>query len=98
MHNHIQAILCRTPGLKAKAIAAQLRADRGLVNKVLHDNKDVFVQDLKEFTWSLVSQTELRIELGDHRWLSADIFESALLGARSPLDSAKAYGNYYGTW
>lgn len=83
----MQAVLCKTPGLKARAIATQLGADRAQVNKILHEHKEIFVQD-EEFTWSLVAREELRIDLGDHRWLSADDFENALLATTSPLDSA----------
>ena len=87
MLNKIQAVLSKTPALKAKTIAAQLHADKAQVNKLLHDHQDIFVKDQEAFTWSLVSQAELRIELGDHRWLSAEHFENALVATTSPLDS-----------
>lgn len=84
MLTRIQAILEQKPGLKAKAIASQLRSDKTDVNRVLHDHHDIFVQDPNEFTWSLV---ELRIDLGSHCWLTAESFEDALLAIGSPLDS-----------
>lgn len=84
MHERIQAILEQKPGQKAKAIAAQLKTDRSEVNRVLHDHKDTFVQDPTEFTWSL---SELRVDLGKHCWLDAELFEDALLATGSPLES-----------
>ncbi|ODT84263.1 MAG: hypothetical protein ABS69_03755 [Nitrosomonadales bacterium SCN 54-20] len=84
MLTRIQAILEQKPGQKAKVIAAQLRIDRSEVNRVLHNHKDIFVQDPQEFTWSLA---ELRIDLGSHCWLTAESFENALLATGSPLDS-----------
>lgn len=84
MSTRIQAILEQKPGQKAKVIAAQLRADRSEVNRILHDHKDIFVQDPESFTWSLA---ELRVDLGNHCWLDAESFENALLAAGSPLDS-----------
>lgn len=86
MLKRIQDHLLKSPGLKAKEIAAQLKVDRKHVNKVLHEHEQLFIQD-GEFAWSLVLQDELRIELGDHRWLTAHDFENALLAAASPLDS-----------
>jgi hypothetical protein len=82
----LQAHLRKHPGLKARTIAAQLNVDRSEVSSVLHAHKQLFIQD-SEYQWSLKSEYELRIELGDHRWLAADDFEKALLATDSPLDS-----------
>lgn len=87
MLKKIQAHLRKNPGLKAKTIATQLNENRKKVNKALHEHEQLFVQD-DEFKWSLVPQDELRIELGDHSWLTARDFENALLARGSPLDSA----------
>jgi hypothetical protein len=86
MLKKIQAHLRKNPGLKAKTIATQLNEDRKQVNKVLHGHKQLFIQN-EEFKWSLVLQEELRVELGSHRWLTADDFENALLSIDFPLDS-----------
>jgi|APMI01.1.fsa_nt_gi hypothetical protein len=83
MREKIKAILERQPGLKAKAIADQLRLDKTEVNQVLYANKNLFVRD-EAFAWSL---SELRVNLGSLRWLNADLFEDALLVSGSPLDS-----------
>lgn len=83
MLEKIKTILERQPGQKAKAIADQLRLDKTEVNRVLHFNKDLFVQD-DAFEWSLRA---LRVDLGSERWLDANSFENALLTAGSPLDS-----------
>ncbi|NMG77658.1 ATP-binding protein [Aromatoleum diolicum] len=85
MLEKIEAILEQKPGQKAKEIATQLRKDKTEINRLLYANKDFFVQDLAEYTWALV---ELRIELGSTCWLTADLFEKALLAVESPLDSA----------
>jgi len=87
MLKKIQEHLRKHPGLKARSIASQLNEERQQVSKILHDHKQIFIQD-GEFQWSLILQEELRIELGDHRWLTADDFEKALLAKESPLDSA----------
>ncbi len=58
--------------------------NRSEVNRILHDHKDIFVQDPEKFTWSLA---ELRVDLGKHCWLDAELFENALLVAGSPLDT-----------
>jgi len=52
MREKIKAILERQPGLKAKAIADQLRLDKTEVNQVLYANKNLFVRD-EAFAWSL---------------------------------------------
>jgi hypothetical protein len=86
MLKKIQAHLLKHPGLKGKALANQLNVDRKLVNKTLHDYKEIFFQD-ENFQWFLLPQNELRVELGDHRWLTATDFEKALSANASPLDS-----------
>jgi hypothetical protein len=85
MLNQIQAILERSPDQKAKTIASLLGADRSIVNRLLHDNNDIFVQVPLEFTWSLA---DLQIDLGSRHWLTADLFEDAVLAAGSPIASA----------
>jgi hypothetical protein len=85
MQEKIQAVLQRDPRQKAKAIADRLQTTRSEVNKVLYAHSDIFVQDTKDFTWSL---SALRIYLGSQCWLSAESFEDALLAAGSPLDSS----------
>lgn len=85
MLKRIQAYLRKNPGHKAKAIAADLDAERREVNQVLYAHKDIFTQDT-ECKWSLVVQNELCIEFGDHRWLTASDFEQALLNVASPWD------------
>ncbi len=87
MLKEIQALLRKTPGLKAKTIASQLNADRKQVNKTLHENAELFDQDA-EYKWSLQTRGELRIELGDHSWLNATDFENALLATSSPWDES----------
>lgn len=79
----IEAILEQKSGLKAKAIASKLRADKTEINRLLHAHEDIFVKD-PEFTWSL---KELQIDLGSDCWLTAEMFEEALLAIGSPLDS-----------
>jgi hypothetical protein len=87
MLKQVQSIVGKSPGVKAKAIAAQLGVDRTSINQLLHKYPEIFLKD-DEFGWSLLNQGELRVELGDHRWLTASHFESSLLGAGSPLDSS----------
>jgi len=84
MLKKLEALLEQKPGQKAKSIASQLHVDKTEVNRLLYANKDRFVQDPAEHTWALV---ELRIELGSECWLTAELFEEALLTAGSPLDS-----------
>jgi transcriptional regulator with XRE-family HTH domain len=85
MRSRIQDQLMRNPGQKAREIAARLGTDRSTVNQILHGHKDLFVQDPKEFTWSLAG---LRVDLEGHRWLDSAAFEDAILAAGSPLRSA----------
>lgn len=86
-HTRLQAILRKSPALKAKEIASVLRVDRAEVNRLLYLHSDLFSKDT-EFRWSLVRESDLRIELGEHRWLTAANFEDALIASGSPLDSA----------
>ncbi|MBB6134398.1 hypothetical protein HD842_002540 [Massilia aurea] len=78
MLNKIQILLSTCPELKAKNIAEKLSLDRSAVSKILHDNKDIFVQDLG-YQWSLISDSELKVEFMECSWMSADIFEESLL-------------------
>lgn len=83
MLKKIETILEQKSSLRAKEIAAQLRRDKAEINRILYANKDIFSQNPAEYTWSLV---ELRIDLGSDCWLTADLFEKALIAVGSPLD------------
>lgn len=55
MLHRIRAFLEESPGSKAKSIAAGLGLDRKDVNRLLHESKDDFEQDLN-FDWFTVSR------------------------------------------
>ena len=82
----VTALLKRSPGLKAKHIAAQLGADKSDVNAFLYRNRDAFYRDA-DFNWFLSNPCELRIELTTRGWLTAEEFEDALGGGLSPLQA-----------
>jgi signal transduction histidine kinase len=84
MLKKIEKILRREPGLKARAIAAELDEDRHAVNSTLYANREIFFQD--DYRWFLVSQRELCVEFAAGNWLTASEFEKAVLAAGSPLD------------
>lgn len=86
MLKKLQSIIGNSPGVKAKAIAAQLDVDRTTINQLLLRNSALFLKDA-DFGWSLRSEVELRVEFGNNQWLTAARFENALLRAGSPLDS-----------
>lgn len=89
MLSKIEKVLSRTPGLKARAIAAQLGEDRPAISLALHRNPNRFYQDA-DFQWFLSSQRELCIEFGTSLWLTASDFERAVQSAGSPLDSTQS--------
>lgn len=88
MQRKIEKLLRQKPGLKAKAIAAELRAEKKAVNSALYGAPDVFVQDA-EYQWFLAPQRELRVDFKPRSWLTAPDFESDLLDAGSPLDATQ---------
>jgi hypothetical protein len=91
MLKKIQDLLRDRQCLTAKVIADTLIADKKAVNKLLYENRALFVVD-DVFRWSLVNDTgtkaeiALIIKLGDHRWLTAELFESALRSTASPWE------------
>ncbi|WP_431798320.1 hypothetical protein SGO26_29385 (plasmid) [Cupriavidus metallidurans] len=85
MFNEIEKILRNSPGLKAKAIADKIGRDRGDVNRVLYEHKSAFVKD-DEHQWYL-RPAALQVTLPAKQWLTAPLFEKALLQGASPLTS-----------
>lgn len=87
--NKLLALLRKSPGLKAKEIANFLNEERADINRSLYLHSDIFFKDA-DHKWSLLPTSDLRVELGDHRWLTAANFEDALIAYESPLDSVCA--------
>lgn len=87
MHNEIEKLLRKEPGIKARAIASRIGQDRSAVNAFLHENRECFVKD-EAHCWSLVKPGELRIVLPSAKWVTAELFENALESVESPLASA----------
>lgn len=82
----VTALLKRSPGLKAKNIAAEIGAEKSDVNAFLYRNRDAFYRDA-DFNWFLSNPSELRIELTTRGWLTAEEFEDALGVGLSPLEA-----------
>ncbi|EIM98155.1 hypothetical protein WQE_25503 [Paraburkholderia hospita] len=85
MFNEIKKLLRESPGLKAKVIASKVGKDKSDVNKVLYAHESDFVKDDKH-QWYL-KPAELRVTLPPKQWLTARLFEDALLQGDSPLAS-----------
>ena len=86
MISELKKLLKDEPGLKGKAIARKLNAEKKNVNSYLYANPEEFVCD-DDFRWWLKSSDELRIEFESHSWVDAESFEHSLLQVESPLDS-----------
>jgi hypothetical protein len=86
MLEKVTALLKRSPGLKAKNIAADIGAEKGDVNAFLYRNRDAFYKDA-DFNWFLSDPSELRIELTTRGWLTAEEFENALGVGTPPLQA-----------
>ncbi len=86
MLNQIAGLLRRSPGVKARAIAAELGVEKSEVNKLLYANSDRFECDASA-QWSLATAPVLRVKLASDNWLHTSGFEAAISRA-SPLKSA----------
>lgn len=88
MLRQIEQFLRRTPGAKARAIAAEIGSDKSDVNSALYGNPELFCAD-SEFRWFLVP-SELRVEFAARNWLTASDLEGDLLAAGSPLEAPQS--------
>jgi len=82
----VTALLRRSPGLKAKHIAAHIGEEKADVNAFLYRNRDAFYIDA-EYNWFLSNPSELRVALTTKGWLTAQEFEDALGTGSSPLEA-----------
>lgn len=89
MISELKKLLKDEPGLKGKAIARKLNAEKKDVNSCLYANPDDFVRD-DGYCWFLKAPAELRVEFEDDQWVGCASFERTLVAAGSPLDMDSA--------
>ena len=85
MLKRIEVVLRKSPGIKARAIAAKLGVEHTDVNQVLYANSAKFQRD-ENFKWSVASAPVLDIKLCADKWLSTSAFER-VIGQASPLQA-----------
>ncbi len=85
MLDRILKVLQETPGIKAREIAKKLQLDKHDVNKFLHSHTESFQID-NNYCW-INKNIDLIIKFPPHCWVDCSLFESALEGVESPLES-----------
>jgi hypothetical protein len=87
MLGQVYEFLTENPKSKAKTITSELRINKRELNRLLHDNKDMFEQD-EDFKWSIIDMS-CSIEFGGATWLTVKHFEDAF-SSNSPLEMPHA--------
>jgi len=85
MLSEIRRVLRESPGIKGRAIAKKIGADRKEVNLFLSNHRDEFTQD-SNYEWSLIEPEKITVEFEDNKWVDRNSFEKSLSMAGSPLD------------
>jgi hypothetical protein len=75
MKNKLKDYIRKNPGLRAKVISKELNLVQPEVSKFLHDSNEF---EQKDFSWYLINQFDLLIEL-PNKWLHYNYFENFLV-------------------
>ncbi len=86
MKKKIIDLLTRNQRLKGREIARLLKLEKKAVNRFLHDNRDVFIQD-DEYFWSYPCDNEIVVHFEDRNWIDCHSFEKSLKTAGCVLRS-----------
>lgn len=83
----ISDLLHKSPGMKGRQIAKNLRLDRHKVNSFLHKNQNTFVKN-SEHEWCLIRTQHVEINFASG-WIDAKDFEGAIVKLAYQPDSQK---------